>query len=74
MSPLTRAQQKRLVEQWKRAGVELARVRREELRRWKYDWTVVDALLDVGTRYARESSRSSGLVEWQRWMRKLAER
>jgi hypothetical protein len=57
-------QQKAIVEQWKRAGPELERIRREELRHWVYDWTIVDALLDMGDRFGR-SRFPRGMVEMQ---------
>lgn len=73
MRRMTRADYKAYVEQWKVAGPALERIRREELRNWKYDWRVVDALLDMGARL-KVSRPSSGLVEMQYWFRKLAEK
>jgi hypothetical protein len=69
----TRAQQKALVEQWKQAAPALADVRRRELARWQYDWTVVDALLEIGDRFG-ESRQTSGLVEMQRLFMQAAPR
>lgn len=73
MKPLTKEQMRQVVQQWKAAGPELERIRREELRNWKYDWRVVDALLDMGARL-KVSRPTSGLVEMQYWFRKLAEK
>jgi hypothetical protein len=73
VSSLTKAQQKQIVKQWGRAGRELERIHRRELREWTYDWTTVDALLDAGTRTGGAPRPTSGLVEWQRWMAKLAD-
>jgi len=70
---LTRQQMQKVVEQWKRAGPELERVRKEELRRWQYDYKAVDALLDMGDNFGK-SRPTSGLVEMQKWFMKLAER
>ncbi|MBI2439965.1 MAG: hypothetical protein HYV35_01185 [Lentisphaerae bacterium] len=70
---LTRQQMRKVVEQWKRAGPELERVRNEELRRWQYDYKAVDALLDIGGHFGK-SRPTSGLVEMQKWFMKLAER
>ena len=64
---------KQIVRQWASAGPELERRRRAELRSWVYDWRAVDALMDIGSHHAA-SRPSSGLVEQQRWFRKLAER
>jgi hypothetical protein len=73
MKSLTREQMKKVVEQWRQAGPDLTRVRHEELRRWKHDPEVVDALLQIGDRFAR-SRPTSGLVEMQKWFMKLAEK
>ena len=67
----TREQQKAMIDQWKQAGPELARFRREELRQWVYDWTTVDALLDIGDRFGA-SRFPHGLIEMQRLFMKLA--
>jgi hypothetical protein len=69
----TPEQQKIIVEQWKRAGPELERFRREELRRWVYDWTSVDAVLDMGDRFGR-SRFPRGMIEMQRLFMKAARR
>jgi hypothetical protein len=70
---LTRQQMQKVVEQWKQAGPELERVRKEELRRWQYDYKTVDALLNMGDHFGK-SRPTSGLVEMQKWFMKLAER
>jgi len=71
MKKPTRQEEKAIVEQWKRAGPELARFRRKELRESAYDWTRVDALLDIGDRFG-QSRFPDGLVEMQRLFMKLA--
>jgi hypothetical protein len=73
MKSPNREQVKKVVDQWRRAGPELARVRREELRRWKYDPEIVDALLQIGDQFGK-SRPTSGLVEMQKWFMKLAEK
>lgn len=71
MSRPTRQMQKAVVEQWKRAAPALAETRRAELAAWQYDWTTVDALLEIG---ARDSSSrpTSGLIAMQSLFRKAA--
>jgi hypothetical protein len=64
---------KKVVAQWRQAGPELERVRREELRRWKYDPDIVDALLQIGDQFGK-SRPTSGLVEMQKWFMKLAQK
>ena len=68
----TKEEMKRLVDIWKRAGPELEKFRYEELRNWVYDWTTVDALLDMGDRFACSRS-SNGMVVMQKWFMKFAE-
>ncbi len=57
---------------WKRVGPILARIRRDELRRfdWDKDWPIVDALMDLAVDRPSEPSTTSGLVELQRLMRR----
>jgi len=73
MKRLTKEQQKKVVAQWERAGPELERFHREELRNRQYDWTTVDALLDMGDRFGG-SRHPEGLVEMQRLFIKAARR
>lgn len=56
-----------LAEHWRKAGPELARVRRWELRNLDYQehWTAIDSLLQVAQVHARPRL-TSGLVEFQR--------
>lgn len=68
----TRQQQKAIVEQWKRAAPALQQARDQELQRAPYDWTTVDALLDIGANTPFEEEEPNGLVEMQRWFMKLA--
>ena len=55
------------VEQWRRAGAALERIRREELRQFRHEDHVssIDSLLDLGVRLG-EPRAWSGLVEQQR--------
>jgi hypothetical protein len=68
----TRQEQKAIVEQWKQAAPALQQARDEELQRKPYDWTTVDALLDIGANAPFEEEEPNGLVEMQRWFLKLA--
>ena len=63
---------KEWVAAWGRAGPELERQRRLELRAFDYDKNadVVDSLLSMGARFAVPRS-TSGFVEQQRIFRKL---
>lgn len=72
MKRLTFEQQKTVVQQWKRAAPELARVRREELAAWQYDPSTVNALLDIGAKAPCKEEEPNGLVEMQKWFMKLA--
>jgi hypothetical protein len=60
-------QLKQWVETWKRAGPELERMRREELRAYRHEDNVeaIDALLQIGYKHRRVCA-TSGLVEQQR--------
>jgi hypothetical protein len=51
------------------AGPALERIRAEELRAWRYDPVIVDALLEIGCRFAVPRT-TSGLVEQQRVFRR----
>ena len=55
------------VEHWARVGPELARIRREELRRYRHEDNIeiIDSLLELGLRHAQPRT-TSGLVELQR--------
>jgi hypothetical protein len=50
----------------------LQAARDEELRGAPYDWTAVDALLEIGSRASPAENDSSGLVEMQRLFMELA--
>ncbi len=54
---------------WARAGMELERLRRAELRTFDYaqHMAEVDELLDLAARFAQPRT-TSGLVELQRWL------
>ena len=55
------------VENWKRVGPLLEKIRREELRRFKHEdnIAIIDGLLQIGYQHRRDLS-TSGLVEQQR--------
>jgi len=72
MKAMTKKQWQQFIDQWETAGPALETVRRQELRRLKYDSATADALLDIGDRFGR-SRKTSGLIEMQRWFMKLAE-
>jgi hypothetical protein len=63
------------VERWRRTGPELEAIRREELRSFDHaaDWRLIDGLLAAGLR-RRDERVTSGMVEMQKWFRRLAER
>ncbi|OGV60147.1 MAG: hypothetical protein A2498_16020 [Lentisphaerae bacterium RIFOXYC12_FULL_60_16] len=65
MKRLTLDEQRAVVTQWRKGGEELERVRYEALRTRPYDWTVVDALLELGDHFGR-SRNAEGMVEMQR--------
>ena len=72
MKTPSREEQRKLARQWEATGRELARLRREALRDLPYNWTDVDALLQLGDQYDGPSRPKSGLVEMQRWFKKAA--
>jgi len=72
MAKMTPAQWRQYASQWKRVGPELDRVRREELRRSKYDSRIENALLEIGAKAPRREEEPNGLVEMQRWFMKFA--
>ena len=71
MTDEERQKMKLWVETWKRAGPELERFRRQELRAFNYEKSmhIVDGLLEMGARFARPRP-TSGLVEQQRLFQK----
>jgi hypothetical protein len=70
---MTKAQWRNFSEQWQRAGAALTRVHRDEIRARPYDPDAVDDLLQIGDTL-EHSRETSGLVELQRWLLKLAQR
>ena len=60
------------VENWRRVGPELERIRRQELRAFRYEENVeaIDSLLEIACRFAVPQP-TSGLVEQQRLFGKL---
>lgn len=75
MNPAEKEQYRRYVEGWKRAGPELERIRREELRvlDTRREVAGMDALVDIALRHGRPRE-TSGLVEMQRWFMEFARR
>ena len=72
MAKMTPSQWRQFASQWRRAGKALDRVRREELAHGKYDWRIVDALLDIGAKSTLKEEEPNGLVEMQKWFMKFA--
>jgi len=72
MTRMTKAHWKQFADQWRRAGPELARVHRNEVRTRPYDPDVIDDLLRIGDAQVH-SRKVSGLVELQRYLLKLAQ-
>lgn len=72
MSRMSKADWKKYSDQWKKAGPMLDRVKRRELKNLKYDFAAVDALLKIGDRFGK-SRPTSGMVEMQKGLKKLAE-
>ena len=69
-----REEQQAIVRRWESTGRELERIRRERLRNMPYNWSDVDALLELGDRCGLGSRTSSGLVEMQRLFMKALRR
>lgn len=69
----THDEERAIVRQWMRAGPALATQRQAELRERPYDWTTVDALLDMGARFGRPRF-AEGMVEMQRHFSRAAAR
>jgi hypothetical protein len=67
MDDSERERLKQWVETWKRAGPELERIRREELRAFRYEDKagIIESLLEIGVDFGRPRL-TSGLVEQQR--------
>lgn len=72
MAKMTPTQWRQFAFRWQRAGKALDSVHREELMHWKYDWRLVDALLDIGAKAPRKEEEPNGLVEMQRGFMKFA--
>lgn len=66
---------RRWVEGWRRAGAELERIRRAELRQID-GYRAIELLCGPGdyTQPPRAPQPTSGLIEQQRWFKKLAGR
>ena len=71
MNHPTHEQERLIVKQWLAAGPALERQRDAELRSRQYDWTTVDALLEIGARFGRPRL-AEGMVEMQRLFRRAA--
>jgi hypothetical protein len=65
---MTRDDARQYVERWRKAGPELEKFRRRELRAMRHaeQAELIDGLLDLGLRNATPSATTSGLVEMQR--------
>jgi hypothetical protein len=59
------------IERWRRAGPELERIRKEELRNYDYNknLAIIDSLLQLGVDHAVPRT-TSGLVELQKLLHK----
>lgn len=75
MAKLSESGDKEFVDHWLRVGEKLARIRRDELRRYNHDENraIIDALLELGARRATFRP-TSGLVEQQRLFQKARTR
>jgi hypothetical protein len=73
MNHPTLEQERLIVKQWQAAGPALERQRDAELRSRQYDWSTVDALLEIGSRFGRPQF-AEGMVEMQRLFRQAASR
>jgi hypothetical protein len=75
MARMTKREQYRAyVEQWRRAGPELERIRREELRAYRYDSKDAETLLEIADDYDGPPRLTSGLVEMQSGFMKFAQK
>jgi hypothetical protein len=72
MTEMSKSQWKQFVAQWRAAGPELERIHRDEMRSRAFDAQAVDDVLRIGETFGR-SRETSGLVELQRWLLKLAQ-
>jgi len=70
---MTKEHWRQWMEQWKNAGPALEQIRRNELRSREYDFASADMLLGIGDLHGR-SRPTSGMVEMQRWLLKLAQK
>lgn len=71
MNRPTLEQERLIVKQWQAAGPALERQRDAELRSRQYDWSTVDALLEIGSLFGRPQL-AEGMVEMQRLFRRAA--
>lgn len=64
---MTHEEAREYVERWRKAGPELEKVRREELRAMRHENVahVIDSLLELGLIHS-QPSKTSGLVEMQK--------
>jgi len=67
-----REEQRYLVRVWDRAGPEMERIRREELRGLEYRGEDVDALLDMGASHDGPPRMPDGLIEMQKGFMQVA--
>jgi len=71
---MTPEQWRQFAATWERAGKALEDIERRELKNWKYDARVVDALLERGANAPYVEEEPNGLVEMQRLFMKMARR
>jgi hypothetical protein len=67
----TREKNRRWVEQWRKTGIFLDEVKRDELANMTDEdgWRAMEAVLSLAPHY-RRLSRTSGLVKQQAWLHK----
>jgi hypothetical protein len=69
--PRDRELERRWVETWRRAGEELAEIRRQEIENVNTEEAIRQIFGDEGINLDAPSSPISGLVEQQAWFRRL---
>ena len=72
MTMLTPDSTAEFVAHWKRVGPLLTEIRRRELQQfdWDKDWSLVDALLELGAEQPAAPRTTSGLVDLQRFLQR----
>jgi hypothetical protein len=69
---MTREEAREYVERWRKAGPELEKFRRQELRAMRHaeKADLIDSLLQIGLQHSPHPANSSGLVELQKILSK----